>query len=191
MICLINNFFFREILGKKLSGKNRKDLNEISERTKVNLKSCRRQFDNVKRVYKQVEEMSGNLVNNIQSQFMLPEKTAQRYAAVLFISNNRFETNKRKLSYLRFQDFLYCATEIINSWSCKTRECKYEEETLEICRNFLLSLRELKVLLEKEYLDELRASFYKEMKGSFNEKKFNELDSSFKVSFENLIKIKF
>ena len=68
------------------------------------------------------------------------------------------------------------------NWSCATRQCKYEEETLEICRYFLLSLRELKVLLEKDYLDELRASFYREMKGSFNEKKFNELDSSFKVS---------
>ena len=174
-------FKYREILGKKLSSKNRKDLNELSERTKVNLKSCRRQFDNVKRVYKAVEEMNGSLVANIQTQFLLPEQLAQRYATVIFISNNRFETNKRKLQYLRFTDFLGCANELMN-WSCQARQCKYEEETLEICRYFLLSLRELKVLLEKEYLDELRAAFYKEMKGSFNEKKFNELDASFKVS---------
>lgn len=181
----------REILGKKLSSKNRKDLNDVSERTKVNLKSCRRQFDNVKRVYKAVEETSGNLVNNIQNQFLLPEQLAKRYATVVFIANNRFETNKRKLQYLRFSDFLFCATEMIDNWSCKTRECKYEEETLEICRYFLLSLRELKILLEREYLDELRLAFYKEMKGSFNEKKFNELDASFKVRsnyiFSNLV----
>ena len=152
----------------------------------MNLKSCRRQFDNVKRVYKAVEEMNGSLIVNIQNQFLLPEQLAQRYATVIFIANNRFETNKRKLQYLRFQDFLFCATELMN-WSCQTRQCKYEEETLEICRYFLLSLRELKVLLEKEYLDELRALFYKQMKGSFNEKKFNELDSSFKVSLVNLV----
>lgn len=127
--------------------------------------------------------MNGNLIANIQSQFLLPESLAQRYATVIFIANNRFETNKRKLQYLRFQDFLLCSNELMN-WSCQARQCKYEgtEETLEICRYFLLSLRELKVLLEKEYLDDLRASFYREMKGSFNEKKFNELDSSFKVS---------
>ena len=92
----------REILGKKLSGKNRKDyLTDVSERTKVNLKSCRRQFDNVKRVYKAVEEMPGNLITNIQNQFSLHELLARRYASVVFIANNRFETNKRKRQYLR------------------------------------------------------------------------------------------
>lgn len=72
---------------------------------------------------------------------------------------------------------------MINNWSCRARDCRYEEETIEICRYFLLSLRELKILLEKEYLDEFRSLFYKEMKGSFNEKKFNEIDASFKVGF--------
>lgn len=75
---------------------------------------------------------------------------------------------------------------MIDNWSCKTRECKYEEETLEICRMFLLSLRELKILLEKEYLDELKIEFAKKKKGSFNEKKFNELDASFKVKLINI-----
>lgn len=103
-----NHFVFfltliiREILGKKLSGKNRKDLTDVSERTKVNLKSCLRQWDNIKRVYKTVEDMSGNLVSNIQNQFLLPEETAKRYATVVFIANNRFETNKRKLQVKQF-----------------------------------------------------------------------------------------
>lgn len=33
----------REILGKKLSGRNRKDLDDVSEKTKMSLKKCRRQ----------------------------------------------------------------------------------------------------------------------------------------------------
>ena len=33
----------RELLGKKLSSRNRKDLDDVSEKTKVPLKSCRRQ----------------------------------------------------------------------------------------------------------------------------------------------------
>ncbi len=38
----------REFLGKKLSTKNRKDLDDVSEKTGVSLRSCRRQFDNIK-----------------------------------------------------------------------------------------------------------------------------------------------
>lgn len=49
----------REILGKKLSSRYRKDLDEVAEKTCVKLKSCRRQFDNVKRIYKVVDEMPG------------------------------------------------------------------------------------------------------------------------------------
>ena len=33
----------REILGKKLTGRLRKDLDDVSDKTKVSLKSCRRQ----------------------------------------------------------------------------------------------------------------------------------------------------
>lgn len=46
----------RELLGKKLSSKYRKDLDEISERTVIKLKSCRRQFDNIKRITKCIDE---------------------------------------------------------------------------------------------------------------------------------------
>ena len=38
----------REFLGKKLSTRNRKDLDDVSEKTGISLRSCRRQFDNIK-----------------------------------------------------------------------------------------------------------------------------------------------
>ena len=41
----------------------------------------------------------------------------RQYAAVVFIANNRFETGKRKLQYLTFQDFVFCASEMIVHWS--------------------------------------------------------------------------
>ena len=41
---------------------------EISEKTGLHLKSCRRQFDNIKRIYKVIEEMPGHYVKNIESQ---------------------------------------------------------------------------------------------------------------------------
>ncbi len=62
----------RELLGKKLSSRVRKDLDEVSEKCGVSLKSCRRQFDNIKRVFKTIEEMPGNYISNIEHTFALP-----------------------------------------------------------------------------------------------------------------------
>ena len=70
----------REIVGKKLSSRLRKDLDEICEKLisvdktlagcvkGLRLKSARRQFDNVKRVFKAIEEMAGDYVTNIKNQ---------------------------------------------------------------------------------------------------------------------------
>lgn len=67
----------REILGKKLSSRYRKDLDEVADRTGIRLKSCRRQFDNVKRIFKSVEELPGNVTNNIKQSFLLPDELAR------------------------------------------------------------------------------------------------------------------
>lgn len=75
----------RELLGKKLSSRHRKDLDEVSEKTNVLLKSCRRQFDNVKRVFKTVEELTGNMVQNIKSNFLLSDELSR---FVFFISRS-------------------------------------------------------------------------------------------------------
>lgn len=39
----------REILGKKITSKTRKDLDDASEHTRVPLRSCHRQYDNIRR----------------------------------------------------------------------------------------------------------------------------------------------
>ncbi|KAK1904367.1 Acidic fibroblast growth factor intracellular-binding protein B [Dissostichus eleginoides] len=109
--------FVREVLGKKLSKGTKKDLDDISAKTSVTLKSCRRQFDNFKRVFKVVEELKGPLVENIRQHFLLSDKLARDYAAIVFFANNRFETGKRKLHYLTFQDFAFCAGQLITNWT--------------------------------------------------------------------------
>ncbi|KAG8336394.1 hypothetical protein J6590_045359 [Homalodisca vitripennis] len=72
-----DNTVIRELLGKKLTSRHRKDLDEVSEKTGVSLKSCRRQFDNVKRVFKTVEELQGSVVTNIKNLFLLPDELAR------------------------------------------------------------------------------------------------------------------
>ncbi len=62
----------REILGHKLSQRQRKDLDDICEKTGFRVRSCRRQFDNLKRVTRLVEDMRGSFEN-----FCLPVKMAE------------------------------------------------------------------------------------------------------------------
>lgn len=140
----------REILGKKLSSRYRKDLDEVAEKTCVKLKSCRRQFDNVKRIYKIVEEMPGNLTQNIKQQFALPEPLARKYAAIVFIITIRFETGKRKLQYLNFGDLFECSLATMGLWTYTYQHSGPEYYDTEMDKEFLLDLRELRGLLEKE-----------------------------------------
>ncbi|XP_069739188.1 acidic fibroblast growth factor intracellular-binding protein [Phaenicophaeus curvirostris] len=109
--------FARELLGKKLSKGTKKDLDEISARTGISIKSCRRQFDNFKRVFKAVEELRGPLAENIQQLFLLPPNLARDYAAVVFFASSRFETGKRRLQFLSFGDFAACAQHVMEHWS--------------------------------------------------------------------------
>ena len=78
----LDGLLCREIVGKKLSSRLRKDLDEICDKLAsvdksiscngsvagLRLKSARRQFDNVKRVFKTIEEMAGDYVTNIKNQ---------------------------------------------------------------------------------------------------------------------------
>lgn len=52
-------------------------MDEVSEKTNITLKSCRRQYDNVKRIFKIVEDLPGSLVTNIKQHFLLPDDLAK------------------------------------------------------------------------------------------------------------------
>lgn len=140
----------REILGKKLSSRYRKDLDEVADRTGIRLKSCRRQFDNVKRIFKSVEELPGSVTNNIKQSFLLPDELARKYSVIVFIACLRFETAKRRLQYLDFSDFFECAQAIMTYWTYTYQHSGPEYYDTEMDREFLLDLREIRSLLDKE-----------------------------------------
>lgn len=167
----------RELLGKKLSSRHRKDLDEVSEKTGVLLKSCRRQFDNVKRVFKVVEDMQGSVVQNIKTNFLLPEELARRYGAVVFIACIKFETSKKKLQYLTFPDFYHCARSIMASWTYVDNGSPEYDDT-ELDREFLLDLRELRILLDKE--KEHKHLVCQKLKPQLLERSYQELDANFR-----------
>jgi Acidic fibroblast growth factor binding (FIBP). len=47
----------------------------------------RRQFDNVKRVFKVVEDMQGSVVHNIKTNFLLPEELARYVGTAMAIES--------------------------------------------------------------------------------------------------------
>ena len=128
----------RELLGRKLTSRLRKDLDEVAEKAGVSLRSCRRQFDNMKRVVRGVEEVQGTFAANIKAQFLLSDQLAERYSTsvplhlsctsaprysvLVFVACHRLETTKKKLAFLSFEDFHLVCGEVMarcspNTWS--------------------------------------------------------------------------
>lgn len=138
----------REFIGKKLSGKDRRELDDVCEKTRVSMKSCRRQFDNIKRVLKVVDDLNGSLVENVKRQFLLTDSLSQCYAGLVFMSCNKFETGKKKLLHLTVEDFIYCANLMIESWtSGSAGSTRLVDDDLELDKDFLQELHDMKIHL--------------------------------------------
>ena len=132
----------RELLGKKLNYRSRKDLDDVCSKTGVSLGSCRRQFDNIKRISKKVEEAQGPLVLNVERKFLFPAKLAAKYAHIIFLTSNRIEIGKKKLSQFTFEDFEYCSSVFMRYWTVKAPTLIEEFDA-----KLVQDLRDLKSLL--------------------------------------------
>ncbi|XP_037933656.1 acidic fibroblast growth factor intracellular-binding protein isoform X1 [Teleopsis dalmanni] len=183
----IDDAVAREILGKKLSSRYRKDLDEVAEKTGAKLKSCRRQFDNVKRIFKIVEELPGNITNNIKQHFNISDELAKKYATIVFLACLRFETSKKKLQYLTFADLFACSQAIMIYWTYTYQHTGPEYYDTEMDKEFLLDLRELRCLLDKE--KEIKHLVCMRLKPVLLERSFHELDANFRSYWRALITI--
>uniref|UniRef100_A0A8C2DBK3 Fibroblast growth factor (acidic) intracellular binding protein b n=1 Tax=Cyprinus carpio TaxID=7962 RepID=A0A8C2DBK3_CYPCA len=185
-----DSVFAREVLGKKLSKGTKKDLDDISSKTGIALKSCRRQFDNFKRVFKVVEELKGPLVENIQRHFLLSDVLARDYAAIVFFANSRFEAGKKKLQYLSFQDFAFCAGQLISYWTVGAVDNMMEDLDVDLEKDFLHDLKDLKVLVnDKDMLDQHKSLVCAQLRGKI--KVFSEMEANFKVRSMNVTHSKY
>ncbi|XP_010898840.1 acidic fibroblast growth factor intracellular-binding protein B isoform X1 [Esox lucius] len=183
-----DSVFAREVLGKKLSKGTKKDLDDISSKTGITLKSCRRQFDNFKRVFKVVEDLKGPLVENIQHHFLLTDTQARDYAAIVFFANSRFETGKRKLQYLSFQDFAYCASQLIQYWTTGAVDSMVEDMDVDLEKEFLHELKDLKVLVnDKNMLDQHKVLVCAALRGKI--KVYRLMEANFKNLSRALINL--
>lgn len=63
---------------------------------------------------------------------------------------NQFELSKKKLNHLSLEDFIYCASQMIKNWS-GTPNLENESE---FSRDFLKNLKDLKILIEKDFIED-------------------------------------
>ena len=124
---LINRFygfehaFFREMMGHKLTKTFRSNLDDISDTHRLSLKSCRRQFDNLFRIFSRIDDIPtyrGNLTASIMKDFLLKARLARSYAAAVFLLFHRFdlETSRKKFQFLSWDDCEALAHCIMSLW---------------------------------------------------------------------------
>ena len=107
----LDDMVVRSLLGKVLSKNLRRDIDEIATATSTRLASARRQFDNLKRILKHVEQIVARhradgttprrpMLNAIMEDFLLPVELASHYLNAIFLCVNRVETFKGRLAVL-------------------------------------------------------------------------------------------
>ncbi|KAL2917362.1 hypothetical protein HK105_203026 [Polyrhizophydium stewartii] len=177
----------RELLGKKLTSRVRKELEEVCSRTRVHIISCRRMFDNLKRIIKRVEDADAEMVSVIQREFLLPQDLAQQYANIIFINNYRFDTTKKRIAHLRFSDFVYVASIFMTHFTASTKTVLEELDA-----SLAQDSRDLRALLfnSKETLEQLRVATAAQL-ASLGQQHILERAgaSAFKVLLRNIMSI--
>ncbi len=112
----------REFLGRRLSQKARRDLDDVAEATHTTLSSCRRQFDNLKRIMAMLEDTNNQLqciaVDEIMTKFHLSSELASWYTAYIFLIHRRFNlsSSRKPTAHLSASSLGWCAMAILNYW---------------------------------------------------------------------------
>mmetsp|Transcript_9896 Transcript_9896/g.36891 ORF Transcript_9896/g.36891 Transcript_9896/m.36891 type:complete len:458 (+) Transcript_9896:144-1517(+) len=183
----------RELLGKKLTGKERRDLDDIANKLHVPLVACRRMFDNLRVILERVREvtrereMCPSLIDVIREEFGLDEQVAKQYATGVFSCHHRFALGSRVawLKDVSYEDLEFCMDTIRENW---TRRLPTSSDPLQIDldRN---ALREIKhyFFANQSRMDRFRKLVLASFKVDSKHSKL--LHAHFKTALKNLILI--
>jgi hypothetical protein len=120
----------RALLGKQLTGKVRKDLDDISEDAGVRTRVCWRNFDNLRRIFHYMDDLdfSVPLCSAIQQKFCLVPELAWKYACLLFLLKNKFNLtdSKKRLAHVPCEVFISVASAMLCCWCDNAGEAPYE-----------------------------------------------------------------
>lgn len=152
----------REFMGKKLTSSLRKDLDDVSEKTKVPLPSCRRQFDNLKRVMKcaldstdpeklQSSHQSRTIYEVVSNDFFFPDELVRSYIHMIFLCHYRIDVHKKRMLVLTYENLDYLVGLILQQWAIPN--------SVQLDPKFVEMMRDLKsvMLSDRDILDEFRS----------------------------------
>ncbi|NXM49346.1 FIBP protein, partial [Gymnorhina tibicen] len=186
----------RELLGKKLSKGTKKELDEVSARTGVGIRSCRRQGCRG-RIWgaRGCWGCWGGCGVPLAAGPSDPRSARRDYAAIVFFANSRFETGKRRLQFLSFADFAACAQSMMGHWSQGalgdvplSPAPEAAEPDGDLPKSFLQDLKELKVLVtDKDLLDQHKSLVCSALRGKISV--YNELEANFKALSRALVNV--
>lgn len=110
------------IVGSKRLTRSRKDLDDVSEYTGISLRSVTRQFDNIKRLYTQVEDLEEcNLYDFMARNILLSPILCRKYACILFLLYSKFTlTSKKRIQRVKLRGLEKCAALTL---ACLVSDC--------------------------------------------------------------------
>lgn len=154
----------RELLDKKMSSRGRRDLDEICAQTGQPLASIRRQFETFRRVQRRVEELPGDLCQNIQRKFLLSRSTSAKHAAIALLTKHRIEVGRRRLP-VSTAAVMECAEAFFQNLTLPSKTVEFDYllamEIRELRQNFdihSLDLEEIVSSVEKSHAEAIQSS---------------------------------
>ena len=109
-------------LGRKLTNKFQKDLDDVRDEVGVPLRSVRRQFGNLRRIFDFYDDVGDSVMVTTQTlleiEFLLPEHLSRAYSCALFLLVHRFQLqiSKKKYQLLTWEDCCFVAEQIMLHW---------------------------------------------------------------------------
>uniref|UniRef100_A0A7S3DIK7 Acidic fibroblast growth factor intracellular-binding protein n=1 Tax=Palpitomonas bilix TaxID=652834 RepID=A0A7S3DIK7_9EUKA len=185
----LDELLLRELAGKKLATKLRRDLDDVEEKTMIPLVACKRQFDNVRRVldkYKEEDSEVGDLASSIADTFMISKDLAKQYSSIVFLCYHRFECGRKRVAAFTFADLRHFAFTLTAHWTETGKGLQFDSK-------YLVRLQDLRshVYNDKETLETCRKSSMRFLReaGGFSTKKLNSLNHNFVSLLRNAVNI--
>lgn len=177
----------RILLSKKFASKTRKELDEVHQITGYPLNGCKRIFENIKRVIKEVEDCESSVITAIENTFLLPVQLANEYANIVFLSYHKLTTDGGNLDKLDLSSLLEISKVLMKCFSLTSEPCLILDDD-----GILENLRELKIILysNKALIESLKTNIQQKLI-SYNENKIFEKASiqHFRLFIRNLLSI--
>ncbi|EGC37439.1 hypothetical protein DICPUDRAFT_30238 [Dictyostelium purpureum] len=151
----------RELIGRKLTSGQRRDLDDTSEKLKLRLSSCERQFDNLKRISRVVyADLKTSALEIIMNEFSLPRELSKKYVRLLFLCFHRIDLSKKKIQFLTTFDLIRLSEIVMNQWGDPIRTY-----ALELDLKLKEDVRDLKTYLGSQ--KEISEKYWKLIKNRY------------------------